>query len=66
MSTGQVNPMPFQDPDEPASNDPDNDPGSADAAAGPADGDKPLVESGQPDPDEIPDEEDPNDQLPRD
>jgi len=64
MSTGQVNPMPFRDPDEPADNDPDIDPG-ANAEARPADRDEPLIESGRPDPDEIPDEEDPNDQLPR-
>ncbi|GAA1570842.1 hypothetical protein GCM10009789_25440 [Kribbella sancticallisti] len=61
MSTGQVNPMPFEDPDNPSQNDPETAPSDKTRA----EAEDPLYESGEPDPDEAPVEEDPNDQLPR-
>ncbi|TDU87961.1 hypothetical protein EV138_1499 [Kribbella voronezhensis] len=61
MSSSQFTPMPFEGPE-----DPDNNP-APDAANDTFDpDDEPLAESGEPDEDETPAEEDPDDQLPRD
>jgi hypothetical protein len=63
MSTSQVNPPPFDGPERDATDAADEDPNTVSDRA---DEGEPLAESGLPDPDEAPADEDPNDQLPRD
>jgi hypothetical protein len=63
MSTSQVNPMPFDGPKRDSTDQDEVNPNSAGTRTAE---DSPLAETGLPDPDEAPADEDPNDQLPRD
>ncbi|MEU0090053.1 hypothetical protein [Kribbella sp. NPDC006257] len=63
MSTSQFTPMPFDGPEDPDNNPAPDSESTANDTFDPDDG--PLAESGEPDQNETPAQEDPNDQLPR-